>query len=71
MKRRDLILYSFRHTYKKYIRKIQSDETANRLMGHAPTSVGEMYGRSLDESEMKLFCENFSCPIDLSHLYRV
>lgn len=69
LKRPDLTFHSFRHTFKRGLRGIQSDETKNRLMGHAPANVGEGYGGGVSEQEARLFCEVFEVPISLSHLY--
>lgn len=69
LKRPDLTFHSFRHTFKRGLRGIQSDETKNRLMGHAPTTVGEIYGGGVSEQEARLFCEKFELPASLSHLY--
>ena len=69
LKRPDLTFHSFRHTFKRGLRGIQSDETMNRLMGHAPANVGEGYGGGVSEQEARLFCEAFELPISLSHLY--
>jgi integrase len=71
LKRPELTFHSFRHTYNRALRKFQSDETKNRLMGHAPASIGEAYGGGVDENEMRAFCEHFAVPADLSHLYPI
>jgi integrase len=47
--------HSFRHCVKGMIRALESDETKNRLMGHAPSSVGEGYDQTLSVTEAKLF----------------
>lgn len=69
LKRPDLTFHSFRHTYKRALRALQSDETTNRLMGHAPARIGEVYGGGIDEAEARWFCEGFRLPVDLTHLY--
>ena len=70
IKNPSISFHSFRHTYKRGIRMITNAETQNRLMGHAPSTIGEVYGGGLDENEARSFVENFQVPIDLSHLYR-
>ena len=64
-----LSFHSFRHTYNRALRGLQSDETKNRLMGHAPATIGEVYGGGIDETEAAKFCRQFRLPVDLSHLY--
>jgi integrase len=65
--------HSLRHSYKTYIRASNlNTEIQNRLMGHSPGTIGERYGRELDNKELKLYhdftMENPTDPIDLVHL---
>lgn len=61
--------HSFRHTYKDMVRVLRDSDLRDRLMGHAPRSVGEAYGSPLTPDEAQAFVERVRCPIDLSHLY--
>src|SRR5690606_8009555 len=61
--------HSFRHSYKQMLRgSIQSDETKNRLMGHAAATVGEAYGPTLTLEEGQLFLETCRPRVDLCHI---
>lgn len=71
IKKPSLSFHSFRHTYKRAIRVIGNVETQNRLMGHQPLTIGEVYGGGLDENEAKMFLDKFNLNIDLSHLYQL
>jgi integrase len=57
--------HSFRHCFKGMIRALESDETKNRLMGHAPANVGEGYDQTLTIHEAKLFLARCRPPIKL------
>lgn len=61
--------HSFRHVHKDMLRAVRDSDLRDRLMGHAPRSVGETYGSPLTEAEVKDFFELVRSPIDLSHLY--
>lgn len=61
--------HSFRHTFKDMLRVLRDSDLRDRLMGHAPRSVGESYGSPLTPDEVRDFVEKVRCPIDLSHLY--
>lgn len=62
--------HSFRHVHKDMLRALRDSDLRDRLMGHAPRSVGESYGSPLTEDEVKDFFKLVKAPIDLSHLYR-
>lgn len=61
--------HSFRHTHKDMLRALRDSDLRDRLMGHAPRSVGETYGSSLTKAEVIDFFEKVRCPVDLKHLY--
>lgn len=61
--------HSFRHTFKDMLRAVRDSDLRDRLMGHAPRSVGETYGSPLTEHEVQDFFERVTSPVDLSHLY--
>lgn len=70
IKHTKICFHSFRHNYKKMVRAyISNAETANRLMGHAPSTVGEIYGQGLHSEEIRQFCELTKPDVDLTHLY--
>lgn len=62
--------HSFRHVHKDMLRAVRDSDLRDRLMGHAPRSVGETYGTPLTEDEVKDFFKLVKAPIDLSHLHR-
>ncbi|WP_343868110.1 site-specific integrase [Caenispirillum bisanense] len=61
--------HSFRHTHKDMLRALRDSDLRDRLMGHAPRSVGEGYGSPLTEAEVADFFKLVRPPIDLGHLY--
>ncbi|KPF84323.1 hypothetical protein IP70_16490 [alpha proteobacterium AAP38] len=68
LKTEKLVFHSFRHTFSSWIRTLPNSEVKNRLMGHAPTTTGEMYGRILTAAEIQMFL-NLEPVFDLSALY--
>jgi integrase len=61
----DTSFHSFRHCFAGMVRILQSDETKNRLMGHAPVTVGEGYDPMVSVDEAQLFIQNCRPLIDL------
>ena len=69
VKRPNINLYSFRHTYAQHIR-IFPDAMQQRLMGHSSKTMTGRYGGGLSPEEMQEFIEKFRVPLDWKKLTR-
>ena len=64
------VFHSFRHSFRGALREARvSQDVADRLMGHADSSMGGRYGRGFSVDVFAEAVNKISYGLDLSHLY--